>query len=214
MYWDSGMRGWALGVACLGLVMLVPTGVWAGKYNRVLSIGDTAPSWEALPAAEGDALASAALKNGDVTVVAFTCNTCPYAVDVQERLVALDAWLRERGGRLVAINVNKVDGDRLADMRERAEEVGFTFPYLYDETQQIAKQFGAITTPEFYVLDGEWKVAYMGALDDSPDGKEVGAQYVRDAVDAVLGGSEPKVSETVPIGCRIRMERERRRRGR
>jgi peroxiredoxin len=196
-------------LGCLWIAVAAGTAE-AGKYNQVLSIGDAAPQWEALPAATGDPLASRELSELPVTVVAFTCNTCPYAVDAQQRLIELDRWLRERGGRLVAINVNKVDGDRLEDMRQRARDAGFTFPYLYDESQQIAKRFGATTTPEFYVLDDQWQVAYMGALDDSPDGEQIDHQHVRAAVEAVLRGAAVERAETVPIGCRIRFERSRR----
>lgn len=184
--------------------------VAAGEFNRVLSIGDAAPGWEALPSVAGEEVASQQFADSAVTVVAFTCNTCPYAVDVQPRLVALDKWLRQRGGRLVAINVNKVKGDSLDDMRERAESAGFTYPYLWDASQELAKQFGATTTPEFFVLSRDWKVAYMGALDDSPDGKQVKTQHVRQAVEAVLAGKSVELAETVPIGCRIRFERKRR----
>ena len=143
-------------------------------------------------------------------VVAFTCNSCPYAVDAEPRLVALDKWLKERDGALVAMNVNKVEADQLPAMRRRAEERGFAFPYLYDESQQIAKDFGATTTPEFFVLDRDRKIAYMGSLDDSPDGKSVTKQYVRDAVSAVIAGDPVSKAETVPIGCRIRYDRSRR----
>lgn len=182
----------------------------AGEFNRVLSLGDSAPKWDALPSVVDNKVGLDDYSERSVVVVAFTCNSCPYAVDVQERLVALQTWLSENDGQLLAINVNTVDEDLLPKMKERAEEAGFNFPYLFDETQEIARRYGATTTPEFYVLDRDRKVRYMGSLDDSPDGKDVKTQYVRDAVEQVLESQDVKQGETVPIGCRIRFERKRR----
>ena len=184
----------------------------AGKYNRVLDIGDPAPAWKDLPDTEGNLRSLDDLRDRDAVVVVFTCNSCPYAVDVEDRLISLANECRERDVAVVAINVNRVEADSPEAMKERAEEKGFTFPYLYDESQQIAKQYGATTTPECYVLDGDRHVAYMGSLDDSPDGKSVTRRHVAEAIDAVLDGKTPELTETVPIGCRIRFERDRRRR--
>ncbi len=109
----------------------------------------------------------------------------------------------------MAINVNLIEDDLLPAMKKRATAKGYPFPYLHDPTQQIAKDYGAIKTPEFFVLSGDGQVAYMGALDDSPDGKAVSKRYVADAVRAVLAGKSPQATETVPIGCRIRYSRKR-----
>ena len=109
------------------------------------------------------------------------------------------------------MNVNKVDEDLPPKMKEKAEAKGFKFPYLFDETQQIAKDFGAGFTPEFFVLSKDRKVVYMGAMDDSPNADKVKRRYVDEAVAAALAGNLPEVRETVPIGCRIRIERTRRR---
>ena len=106
--------------------------------------------------------------------------------------------------QLVAINVNVVKDDSLAAMKQRAEEKGFPYSYLHDPTQKIAKDYGAIKTPEFFVLDANRKIVYMGSLDDSPDGMAVTKRYVADAVQAVLSGKKPETTETVPIGCRVR----------
>lgn len=182
----------------------------AGEYNRVLDIGDPAPAWKDLPDTEGNAHSLDDLRDRDAVVVVFTCNSCPYAVDAEDRLISLANECRDRNVALVAINVNRVEADSPAAMKRRAEEKGFTFPYLYDESQQIAKDYGATTTPECYVLDADRRVAYMGALDDSPDGKDVSRRHVAEAVDAVLDGKTPELTETVPIGCRIRFARDRR----
>ena len=179
----------------------------AGQYNRVLDIGDHAPTWSGLPGVDGQQHSSDQLKSAEAVVVVFTCNSCPYAVDAEDRVIALHNKFAERDVAVVAINVNKNPEDRLPAMKQRAEENSFPFSYLFDESQQIAREFGAKYTPEFYVLDSQRRVAYMGSLDDSPDGKDVTQRYVEDAVNAVLKGNKPAVTETVPIGCRVRIQR-------
>ncbi|MGZ0169795.1 MAG: thioredoxin family protein [Planctomycetales bacterium] len=185
----------------------------AGEYNPVLNVGDKAPDWKELPGVDGKKLSLSGLKKKDVVVLAFICNSCPYAVDYENRLIA---FAKKHSGKdskvaLVTVNVNKVDEDLPANMKEKAEAKGFNFPYLFDETQQIAKDYGAGFTPEFFVLNKDRKVVYMGAMDDSPNADKVKRRYVEEAVAAALVGKLPEVRETVPIGCRIRIERSRRR---
>jgi hypothetical protein len=112
----------------------------------------------------------------------------------------------------VAINVNKVAEDRLPKMRERAEAKGFIslFPYLYDDTQQIGKVFGAAFTPEFFVLNAQRQVVYMGGMDDNSQAEQVKTNFLDPAVEAALAGKTPAVTEAPAIGCRVRYERERR----
>ncbi len=95
----------------------------------------------------------------------------------------------------MAINVNKVPEDLLPQMRERAEAKGFDFPYLFDETQQIGRDFGANFTPEFFVLDKDRKIAYMGGMDDSSLEDMVKSNYLEPAVEAVLAGTAPETAE-------------------
>lgn len=206
--------------------------VTAGKFGRTLDIGKPAPAWKDLPGVDGKKHSLTDLKN-EVVVVVFTCNSCPYATDYEDRIIAFankfcvakeapspveDQQAKKRKPRprvaLVAINVNKVDEDLLPAMKKRAAKKKFSFPYLFDETQQIAKDFGAIWTPEFFVLDKDRKVVYMGALDDSTDAKKVSKHYVQDAVLATLDGKDVSVAETPAIGCQIRWERRRRSRKR
>ena len=182
----------------------------AGEFNQVLSIGDAIPQWTDLIGVDDAKHSTDDLRDQKVLVIAFTCNSCPYAVDVEDRLIALHSKYSEQGVSVVAINVNKVEDDLLEAMKERAEEKQFPFSYLFDESQKIAKDFGALRTPEFFVVGSDRKIAYMGALDDSPNGSKVTATYVADAVDALLAGKAIAESETVPIGCLIRFERERR----
>lgn len=187
---------------------------FSGEYNPVLNIGDKAPDWKDLPGVDGKKLSLSDLKKKDVVVLAFICNSCPYAVDYEDRL---NAFAKKHSGKqspvaLVAVNVNKVDEDLPLKMKAKAEAKGFRFPYLFDETQQIAKDYGAGFTPEFFVLNRDRKIVYMGAMDDSPNADNVKRCYVDEAVTASLAGRLPEVRETVPIGCRIRIERTRRRR--
>jgi len=192
----------------VALVSLAIVGAASGgQFNQVLSVGDVAPAWSELEGADGKQHSYAGVAASKFVVVAFTCNSCPYAMDVEDRLIALSSKAKELGGMLVAINVNTIEADALPAMKDKAKDKGIAFPYLYDPTQAIANTFGAKTTPEFYVLSPDRKIIYMGSLDDSPDGKAVTKRYVESAIDAVLAGNTPAVVETVPIGCRIRFAR-------
>lgn len=194
-------------------VIHVADPAFTGEYNPVLSIGDTAPDWKELPGIDGKKHSLSDFKQNEVVVLVFTCNSCPYAVDYENRLVT---FAKKHSGKnskvaIVAVNVNKIDEDLPPKMKAKAQAKGFKFPYLFDETQQIAKDYGAGFTPEFFVLNRERKIVYMGAMDDSPNADKVKQQYVDHAVAAALSGKQPEVTETVPIGCRIRIERTRRR---
>jgi peroxiredoxin len=194
--------------ALVGAVGLVP----AGEFNRKLSVGDPAPAWAGLPGVDGKSHALTDLRDKRAVVLAFTCNSCPVAVGYEDRIIA---FAKKYAGpdapvALVAVNVNTVEEDRLPKMKERAREKGFTFPYLYDETQQIARDYGATTTPEFFVLDKDRKVAYMGAMDDASPPAAAGKHFLEDAVKAVLAGGKPAVAETFPRGCLIRYARPKR----
>ncbi|MEO8497077.1 MAG: thioredoxin family protein [Planctomycetota bacterium] len=191
-------------------LLLVACVAGAGEFNPTLSIGDPAPAWKDLPGVDGKTHSLADLKQSKAVVLVFTCNSCPYAVDYEARIIALAKQFADQGVAVVAVNVNKVPEDSFDEMKARAKSRGFNFPYLFDETQQIARDYGATYTPEFFVLDAQRKIVYMGALDDSPAADKVQQQHVASALTALLDGQSPKVKETVAIGCRIRMERKRR----
>ncbi|MEO1999267.1 MAG: thioredoxin family protein [Planctomycetaceae bacterium] len=201
-----------LEITTLVAAVLTSVSVDAGKYNPVLNIGDKAPAWKQLPGTDGKQHALSDLKDKAVVVVVFTCNSCPYAVDYEDRLIAFTARHTKPDSpvALVAINVNTVKEDLPEQMKKRAQAKGFTFPYLFDGSQQIAKAYGAGATPEFFVLDSARRVVYMGAMDDNSDASQVQRKHVDLAVKAALSGKRPAVTETVPIGCRIRFARRRR----
>ncbi len=198
------MRCWSIMALLIGASVAS-----AGKYNPVLSPGDDAPKWKQLVNVDGTQNSLADLKQ-PIVVVVFTCNSCPYSVDYEDRINQLVDKVDSKEVAVVAINVNKVPEDSPGEMQKRSKEKGFKFPYLYDPTQQIARDYGATYTPEFFVLDQQRKVVYMGALDDSTDASKVKQHHVLAAIQAIQSGKTPKLQETVAIGCRIRFERQRR----
>lgn len=193
--------------ACL-LVTFTAT-AYPGEYNEVLSIGDPIPVWKDLPGTDGKLHSLSDLDTSEIVVVVFTCASCPTAVDYEGRIEALT---RKYAGQVavVPIVVNQVAADRLPVLTQRVKDKGFHFHYLYDETQKIAKDFGAIFTPEFYVFNKSRKLVYMGALDDSTDAEGVKLRYVEDAIAAIQSDKAPAVTETIARGCRVRYARERR----
>jgi peroxiredoxin len=198
-------------VSLLGFLV---TTAWGGKYNAVLNVGDQAPAWKDLEGVDGKRHSLSDLADKDVVVVVFTCNSCPVATDYEDRIIAFSKKYAGSEGKvaLVAINVNLVAEDRLPLMKQRAQDKEFDFPYLYDDSQNIGKAFGAAFTPEFFVLDRQRKVVYMGGMDDSSNVGTVTTNYLAPAVEAALVGREPDVAEAPAIGCRIRYARKRRER--
>jgi len=181
----------------------------AGQYNMVLNIGDAAPAWKKLPGTDGKDHSLDDLKEQKMIVVVFTCNSCPIASDYEDRIIAF-ATKHATELAVVAINVNKVPEDSLAKMKTRAEQKKFPYPYLFDASQQIAKDYGATHTPEFFVLDANRKIAYMGGMDDNSNAAAVTENYLESAVQAVLKGAKPATTEAPTRGCGIRFARERR----
>ncbi|MEZ6059143.1 MAG: thioredoxin family protein [Planctomycetaceae bacterium] len=175
-------------------------------------IGDKAPEWSDLAGVDEKPHSLNDLADRDIVVVCFTCNSCPYAVDYEDRLIALQKKFADDGNRaqLIAINSNVIPDDRLDQMQQRAKEKKFNFPYLWDESQDVARSYGAIYTPEFFVLNSRREIVYKGALDDSTDAARVSQRYVEDAVSAALAGKTPAVQKTGARGCTIRFERKRR----
>jgi peroxiredoxin len=192
----------------LGLLLMLAAVAKAGEYNTVLNVGDAAPAWRDLPGTDGKTHSLADLKDKQAVVVVFTCNSCPFAREYEDRIMAAAKAHADKVG-VVAINVNRVAEDSLEKMQERAKERGFPYPYLFDESQRIAKAYGATFTPEVFVLGPERKIVYMGGLDDNSDPAAVKNNYLEPAIEAALNGTKPAKTETVAIGCRIRYARER-----
>ena len=180
----------------------------AGQFNATRNIGDAGPVWKDLPGTDGKTHSLIDLQK-KVVVVVFTCNSCPVATEYEDRIIALAKKYADRVA-VVAINVNRTPEDSMDKMKQRAEEKQFPYPYLFDETQKIAKEYGAAFTPEFFVLGPDRKIVYMGGMDDSSNPAAVKATYLEPAVEAALAGTKPDVAEAAAIGCRIRFARERR----
>lgn len=183
--------------------------VSAGEFNEILSIGDAAPAWKDLPGTDGKSHSLSDLSKADVVVLVFTCVSCPTALDYEERINSLAKKYDGEKVAVIAICVNRVEADKLPALTKRVEEKKFAFHYLYDESQKVAKDYGAIFTPEFYVLNKGRKVVYMGAMDDSTDAAGVKVRLVEDAIAAAKAGMKPAVTETIGRGCRVRYARER-----
>jgi peroxiredoxin len=179
-------------------------GAFAGKakFNNVLAIGDAAPDWENLPGVDGGVHSLKDYREAKAVVVVFTCNHCPVAKMYEDRLIDF-AKKHEKTVQVVAISVSRNGADGLEKMKARASEKGFPFPYVYDETQTCGRSYGASVTPHFFLLDGERKIAYMGAFDDNFDRAHVEKNYLIDAVEAVLDGKAPRVRESLQRGCGI-----------
>ena len=178
----------------------------------MLPLGTKAPDFTLPDTVSGENLSLESLQSDKATVIMFLCNHCPYVIHVNESLVALAKEYEERGVRFIGISSNDVenypqDGPEL--MKEHAETVGYPFPYLYDETQEVAKAYDAACTPDFYVFNQDLRLVYRGQLDGSrpKSGKPVTGEDLRSALDAVLLG-RPVASEQRPSGgCNIKWKK-------
>lgn len=174
-------------------------------------VGDYANDFD-LPNVDGKSVSMADYKDAKGFIVVFTCNTCPYAKAYESRIIDLDKKYASKGFPVIAINPNditKQPGDTMDEMKKRSDKQGYSFPYLRDDSQDVAKAFGATKTPHVYVLNKEsadkYKVEFIGAIDDSPnDAGDVSETYVEDVIDALLSGGKPSVTEKRAIGCTIK----------
>lgn len=174
-------------------------------------VGDIATDFE-LKNIDGEMVSLSDYKDAKGYILIFTCNTCPYAVQYEDRIIALDIKYADKGYPVVAIMPNNPvvqPGDNVEAMKARATSKGFTFPYLFDDGQEIYPQYGATKTPHVYLLEKTKKgnvVRYIGAIDDNyKDAKAVNTKYVEEAVEAILNNKEIKETKTRAIGCAIKV---------
>lgn len=140
-------------------------------------------------------------------VVIFTCNHCPYSVAYEDRIIALQKKYQPKGFEVLAINPNNpatYESDSFENMKVRAKEKKFNFPYLFDDGQKIFPQYGATKTPHVFLLDANKKVQYIGAIDNSTEEKDVSKKYLENALDALAKGKKIKTTTTKAIGCSIK----------
>lgn len=174
-------------------------------------IGDVVSDFE-LQNIDGKIISLSDFKDAKGFIITFTCNTCPFAIAYEDRIIGLDKKYASKGYPVIAINPNNPlvqPGDSYTAMQQRAKEKGFTFPYLVDEGQNVYPKFGATKTPHMYVLQKTKQgnvVKYIGTIDDNyKDASAVKTRYVEDAIDALLRGEEIKQKETKAIGCSIKV---------
>lgn len=203
----------AFKIMSLVLIVLSISAFTANNYSNGdgYKVGDVAEDFT-LKNIDGKMVSLSDYKNTKGVIVIFTCNTCPYAVMYEDRIVALDKKYADKGYPVIAIMPNNTDvkpGDNLEAMKQRAKEKGFTFPYLIDEDQTVYPKFGATKTPHVFILqkaDGANLVEYIGAIDDNyKDASAVTTKYVEEAVDALLNSKEVPHKETKAIGCSIKV---------
>lgn len=176
--------------------------------STMMPLGTPAPDF-ALPDPSGNIVSLKDFENAKALLVMFISNHCPFVKHVRLQLADLGAEYQEKGVGVVAIMANDVANypdDSPEHMAEEIRQIGYTFPYLYDETQAVAKAYRAACTPDFFLFDGDRKLAYRGQLDDSRPGNDnpVTGADLRAALDAVLAGSPVSEPQKPSIGCNIK----------
>jgi peroxiredoxin len=191
-------------------ILSMTTGYDANAQKSGYQVGDSATDFS-LKNVDGKIVSLSDYEDAKGFIVIFTCNTCPYSVANEDRIIGLDKKYAAKGYPVIAINPNDPAAqpdDSMAKMKVRAKEKGFTFPYLLDEGQNIYPKYGATKTPHTYILqkkDDKFFVEYIGAIDDSSrDESAVKIKYVEKAVNSLLSGKSPETTYTRAIGCSIK----------
>lgn len=180
----------------------------AGVSSTMLALGTAAPDFS-LPDTTGQLVSLADYKQAPATLVVFMCNHCPYVKHVANEFAEFAREYQAKGVAVIGINANDVSthpDDSPQNMAEEAKKIGYTFPYLYDETQEVAKSYRAACTPDFFLFDKDHKLAYRGQFDGSrPDNKiAVTGQDLRMALDAVLQDQPVPAEQKASMGCNIK----------
>ena len=193
------------------VVSVLALSAFTNDLDKGYQVGDYAEDFS-LMNIDGQLMSLADFEDAKGFIITFTCNTCPYAVAYEDRIIALDQKYKDKGYPVIAINPNNPKakpGDSFDAMKVRAAEKGFTFPYLFDDGQKVYPKFGATRTPHMYILQkttNGLQVKYIGAIDDNyGDADAVETRYVEDAVDALLDGRPIELANTKAIGCSIKV---------
>jgi peroxiredoxin len=175
--------------------------------SQPLSIGAKAPEFS-LQGTDGKEHTLSKAKGTKGTVVAFSCNHCPYVKAYDARMNALAREYESKGIAWFVINSNDTTNhpdDSFAKMQDKARELQLAYPYLRDETQQVASDYGAGCTPEFFLFNADLNLVYTGRLDDNMENEEaIESRYLHNACEAVLAGKAPETAKTHPIGCSVK----------
>ncbi|TAE70987.1 MAG: thioredoxin family protein [Bacteroidetes bacterium] len=178
--------------------------------NTGYQVGDTAADFK-LKNINDKKVSLKDYKKAKGFIVIFTCNHCPFSVANEDRIIALHKKYEEKGYPVVAINPNDVvayPDDSFENMKIRAKEKNFNFAYLIDETQEVAKAFGATKTPHVFVLDKKLVVKYIGAIDDAAkDESKVSEKFLENAIDALVEGKNIDKTSTKAVGCGIKWKK-------
>ena len=184
----------------------------AATPSNMIPLGTIAPNFSLPDTVSGKTMSLEDLISQSATVIMFICNHCPYVIHIKNELVKIaDDYIPE-GVSFAAISSNDVENypeDSPQKMKELALELGFPFPYLYDETQEVAKAYDAACTPDFYIFDKDLKLVYRGQFDESRPGNNmpVTGKDVRKALDAVLSGNPVSDDQKPSMGCNIKWKR-------
>ena len=177
--------------------------------STMLDLGTQAPGFTLPDTLSGKELSFADIKGDQATVVLFICNHCPYVLHVNDELIQIAADYKDKGVGFVGISSNdaeKYPADGPENMRAHAEDIGYNFPYLYDESQAVARAYDAACTPDIYVFDGHDELYYRGRLDGSRPNNDVPltGEDLRAALDAALAGRPAPEKQYPSAGCNIK----------
>jgi peroxiredoxin len=171
-----------------------------------IALGTPAPDFD-LPGVDGKRHSLASFAGKNALVVVFTCNHCPYSRDYEDRIISVQRDYADRGVQVVAINSNDAEAypqDSFEEMITRAEQKGFNFPYLRDESQEVVGAYGGVCTPHVFAFDSNRTLRYRGRVDDSRDASKIKSHDLRNALDDLLKGTDVRVPDTRPFGCSIK----------
>lgn len=176
-------------------------------YSHGMPTGTPLPAFD-LPATDGRRYTPQSFAGAEILVVVFTCNHCPYAIASEDRLIALQREYESRGVRFALVNPNdaaRYPEDSFAEMVRRAEEKDFPFPYLHDETQEVARAFDAVCTPDIFVFDRARTLRYNGRIDDNWQQPERATRHdLRTALEDLLAGRALGIDPVPSMGCSIK----------
>jgi len=171
-----------------------------------MSVIESPPAFD-LPGVDGRNHTLDEYAAATILVLVQSCNHCPYVLAWEGRIDALAREYADRGVRFVAVNSNDAEAypaDSFDAMVEHARVAGYSFDYVYDESQEVARALGSERTPEAYVFDADRRLVYHGAVDDNREEADVTTNYLRDALEAGLAGETPPVADTPPVGCTVK----------